>query len=144
MKYKAVKEINMCDGCINFSEGKCGDFKKQRIAEGLPCCDDGIIYIGDSAAKEYKDITLDWTIKEIMALDLDRVEILHDIKWIKSIAGTNEELAIDIINGDICRYKLKPLEPIRITQELMDDLLDCISNKEGLEKRYGRKLEIIE
>ena len=48
MKYKVVKEINKCEGCINDRREMCSDFKKQRMSEGLPSCSKGIIYVEDT------------------------------------------------------------------------------------------------
>ena len=143
MKYKVVKEINMCEGCINDRREMCSDFKKQRMSEGLPSCSKGIIYVEDSTVEEYKDITLDMSVKEIMALDLERVEFLSSPKWIKTF-DKHTTIIQNLLDGLKYRYKPKPLKPMKITQQLMNDLLDCICNKEEIEKKYGRKVEIIE
>lgn len=39
------------------------------------------------------------------------------------------------------RYRLKPLEPIRVTRKLMIDLSNCVGD---VEKHYGRTVEIID
>ena len=229
MKYKVVKEINICVGCINPCGEMCGDFKKQRMSEGLPDCEKGFIYVEDNEVKEtklkfnkellldkpvaikvetaeqfkaildwcrdefdyydidkhynsyngsshigikrdewtwgalrrckalsfedallkepkveeYKEITLDMSVRELMALDLDRVEFYAgSTGWEKSL--DRDFIYVNLTNGTKYRYKIKPLKPMKITQQLMNDLLDCICNKEEIEKKYGRKVEIIE
>ena len=63
MKYKAVKEINMCDGCINDQGGRCEYFIEQRTEEGLPDCAKGFIYVEEEDEIDYRKELLE--IKEL-------------------------------------------------------------------------------
>jgi len=81
----------------------------------------------ESMKQEYKEITLDMSIKEIMELDLERLEFFHNNKWLKSLAGTHKELVRYITNGDIYRYKGKQLEVAKIPKSLVKYLQDYAS-----------------
>jgi hypothetical protein len=108
--------------------------------------------------QEYKDITLDMSVKEIMELDLDRVEyFVASVKgWQKT---TNNHFEIIKTMEDASakyRYNLNPKESIRITKELVtylyeygrsDDLEECNCLPKWDNKKLisinGHKVEII-
>lgn len=101
---------------------------------------------------EYKEITLDMSVKEIMELDLDRIEYWSGEEY--GFVKVNEE-ALRIIaglkKGLEYRYRLKPKESMKITLRLLEDIVagSYLSPYNGekikyLEDKYGRKIELIE
>ena len=95
--------------------------------------------------EEYKDITVDMSVKEIMELDLDRVEVYDRGTWVSARVLDHFELVESLTMERKYRYKLKPLEPAKITQEMARDLRARVDNGgfKSLEEKYGRKVEII-
>ena len=102
--------------------------------------------------EEYKDITVDWTVKEIMELDLERVEYWCGVEFGFNRFAEKKEWFSNIISalkrGYKYRYKLKPLEPIRITKKLNDlmfekNLTGAIYDNKVMIRFEGRKVEII-
>lgn len=82
---------------------------------------------------EEKDVKMgEWVIinkdTKIDVLINDNIEIehkLHDGSWIPYDYKSIEELLYTLKthpNDNVCRYRLKPLEPIRITQDIFDIL----------------------
>ena len=90
------------------------------------------------------------SVKEILELDLDRLEVSTGKLWMKSELDNVFEVIEHLGAGITYRYSLKPLEPMKLTLRMLDDFNKGthLSPYNGdklkfLEKKYGRKIEII-
>ena len=104
--------------------------------------------ITEEAVEEYKDITLDWTVKEIMELDLDRVEFfsVQNDRWEKTLC-CHKQIIMLMEHNSKYRYRLIE-EPIRITKKLNDlmfekNLTGAVYNNKVMIRFEGSKVEII-
>lgn len=89
-------------------------------------------------------------------LNMDKYDIQFksglDGRWVETDLTDGVELYNKIMEGELkYRYKRKPLESIRIPQEMLDDFNkgSHLGSRNGerlrfLERKYGRKVEIID
>jgi len=131
-----------CDICPFKKTKLCGDESKvhELFLEELER--------RESMEQEYKEITLDMSVKDIMGLDLNRVETLANKVWVRTTARGHYELIRFIKGGDKYRYKLKSLEVVKITKKLNDLMLieglEGSVFENGIMIEYdGHKVEII-
>ena len=108
----------------------------------------------ESNMNEWKDLDIDNLPDRFFTRD--DIEIDHndkDIEWLVVEGKNNRHLIVgNIVKGYKYRYRLKPLEPIRITAKIARDLLLMKTEydraikpiSEELEQMYGRKVEIID
>ena len=94
MKYKTVKEINGCYGCINCEKGMCKDFIEQRTEEDMPSCGEGFIYVED----KHEEIDYRKELLEIKELYDDLCELKdQNYKDLKNILRIYKNIVKDTV-----------------------------------------------
>jgi hypothetical protein len=98
---------------------------------------------------DWKELDKSTPIEVIMNMDKYSIQLKnYNGQWINTEMEEGRDLFEKLVGGDIkYRYKLKPLESIRIDQQVMDDLsalFDKEMDTDILTAKYNRKVEIIE
>lgn len=143
-KFKKVLELK-CPQCESVDDYYIGDNQ-----DTVKCRDCTVIFSIDNNHSGWKDLR-ELSIEEIISGKYI-IQRLNKItkEWNLQTVDKNLAMAIELFDNERSfRYKLKPLESIRITQKMLDDIKDgkhtpSLWNNGEIESIDGRKIEIIE